>query len=104
MVDILTQRAVNLSLAESTPPSVSNFTTFNEITAPSSFLSTFEDECTLNHATDEASKLHLFPTLLKGPRATHAQTELRKMTTWKDMTNKFIELYTIDRNVVLTDL
>jgi hypothetical protein len=72
VVDVLTERAVNLSLAESTPPSVSNFTSFNETTAPSGFLSTFEDECVLNNATDEASKLRLFPTLLKGPRATHA--------------------------------
>lgn len=72
VVDALTERAVNLSLVQTAPPSVSNFTTFNESTAPATFLSTFDDECMLNNATDEASKLKLFPTLLKGPRAAHA--------------------------------
>ena len=72
VVNALTERAVTLSLAESVPPSLSNFTTFNESNAPATFLSTFDDECTLNKATDEASKMKLFPTLLKGPRAAHA--------------------------------
>ena len=101
--ELATEQVKELS-AKPAKTAINNFTKYQGELAPQTYLSIFDDECQLFGITDDADRLRIFPSLMEGPKAQHAQTELRTQTAWIDAKNSFIKLFEVDRASALADL
>lgn len=82
---------------------VSKFTKYDGKMAPELFVTNFEAEFQLMGLNGDDKKTAVFPSLMTG-KAAYGTAELRVQLTWVDMELKFIDMFSVQRNVVLTEL